>query len=593
MPDGHIEYLGRTDNQLKIRGYRIELGEIEATLNQHPAVRESVVVAREDAGETRRADLEIVMNRPNGVAAKVSESLSVSPPPRWGRTKVEVHPKSDRHLVAYIVPTQQKPSTQALRSFLRAKLPDYTIPSAFLVLDAFPLTPTGKVDRNAMPAPEGGRPTSIQGSIEPRTEIEELVAQTWREVLKIEQIGVHDNFFELGGHSLLATQIVARLRDAFDREVPLSVLFDAPTVSDLSVKVEKLLRDGNAPALPPIVPVARDGPLPLSINQEHLWRMNQMMPGTHFFNMPYVYRLSGDLNVSALEKALQEIIRRHEALRTNFAEIDGRPVQVIDEVPDFQLPYLDLRRESTDEVSQKAASIILEEKKGPFDLTSGPLLRIKLLRLTHTEFLLLVTMHHIISDYWSMQIFCRELVTLYEAFSQRRLSPLPELAIHFADVASWERRLLESGLLKDQLAFWQNQLRTPLPAINFSDYASGIKQLIWHAASLPLEVDEDLFAKIKAFATKNQYTPFMIVVGALSVAIYQATAQQDLRIGTLVANRGRKESEQCIGHLLNTIILRMQISPSQTIGDLLAHVRKVTLAAYAHQSIPFEHQPAI
>ena len=239
----------------------------------------------------------------------------------------------------------------------------------------------------------------------------------WRDVLKVETIGVHDNFFDLGGHSLLAIQIISRVREVFDKDVPLLAIFEAPTIAGLAGKIEETI-SGRSHDLPPIVRSPRDGPLPLSTNQEHLWRLDRMIPGTHFFNMPYVYRLTGDLNVSALEQAFQEIIRRHEALRTVFSEVDGRPVQVISEVPEFQLPYVDLSGGSADEVSQKAAGFILEEKEGPFDLASGPLLRIKLLRLTNMDYLLLITMHHIISDHWSMQIFRSELTKLYEAFSK-------------------------------------------------------------------------------------------------------------------------------------------------------------------------------
>ena len=279
-PGGNIELLGRLDNQVKIRGYRVELGEIEATLDQHPTVKDCVVVACEHES-------------------------------RLGK-----------NLVGYVVPREHSvPSVTELRGYLREKLPEYMIPSSFVVLEALPLTPNGKVDRNRLPPPDGTRPPVTREFVAPRTEIEELIAQTWREVLKIENVGIYDNFFELGGHSLLATQIVARLQEAFNKEVPLRVLFDAPTIAELVRELETIIRDGHAPELPPIVPVPRDGPLPLSLNQEHLWRLDQMMPGTHFFNMPYVYRLSGELNVEALEKALREIIRRHEALRTVFGEV--------------------------------------------------------------------------------------------------------------------------------------------------------------------------------------------------------------------------------------------------------------------------------
>ena len=281
-PDGNIEFLGRADNQVKIRGYRIELGEIEAVLTKHPTVKDCVVVVCEHESRT------------------------------------------GKNLVGYVVPREHSVlSVTELRRYLKEKLPEYMIPSSFVVLEALPLMPNGKVDRNRLPPPDGTRPPLTREFVSPRTEIEELIAQTWREVLKIENVGIYDNFFELGGHSLLATQIVARLQEAFNKDVPLRVLFDAPTIAELAQELETIIRDGRAPELPPIVPVPRDGPLPLSMNQEHLWHLDQMIPGTHFFNMPYVYRLSGDLNVAALEKTLKEIIRRHEALRTVFVKSTG------------------------------------------------------------------------------------------------------------------------------------------------------------------------------------------------------------------------------------------------------------------------------
>ena len=295
------------------------------------------------------------------------------------------------------------------------------VPSLFVVLDALPVSPNGKINRSKLPAP---KQVLNDVAIGPRTEIEELVTNVWLDVLKIETIGVNDNFFELGGHSLLAIQIISRVRDIFDKDLPLSAIFDAPTIAGLAGNIEKTI-SGRSHDLPPIVRVPRDGPLPLSMNQEHLWRLDRMIPGTHFFNMPYVYRLTGDLNVSALEHSLQEIIRRHEALRTNFAEIDSRPVQVISEIPRVQLPYIDLRRDSADEVRRRLRVSYWKRGNGRLNLVSGPLLRIKLLRLTTTDYLLLVTMHHIISDHWSMQIFRRELATLYDAFSSGKLCPLP------------------------------------------------------------------------------------------------------------------------------------------------------------------------
>ena len=420
----------------------------------------------------------------------------------------------------------------------------------------------------------------------PRTEVEELVAQAWREVLSVENLSIYDNFFELGGHSLLATQIIARLRGTFDREIPLAALFDAPTVADLSIEVEKLLRDGDAPTLPPIVPVPRDGrPIPLSMNQEHLWRLDQMMPGTHFFNMPYVYHLNGELNVEALERSLNEIVRRHEALRTVFAEVDGCPVQIIKDCFTFQIPMEDLRGWTLDELSQQAAVLLLEVREQPFDLATGPLFRIKLLRLTDRESFLLVTMHHIISDHWSMQVFRRELVGIYEAYSQGRPSPFSRLPSQFADHAGWEVEMLKRGLLDSQLKYWKKQLSGPLSELKFNQTAARHKELDFRTFRQAIELDETLSRGIKAAAHRETCTPFMVMLAVLNLVVYTLTGQDDVRIGTLLANR-RRQSESAIGHFLNTVVLRVRLSPNLDFGRLLHQVREITLAAHANQELP-------
>jgi len=560
--DGNIEFLGRVDNQVKIRGYRIELGEIETVLNQHPLVSQSVVVARKDVTEQEDG-----ANNP--------------------KSKIQ-NLKSSPRLIAYLVPTGHQPSINELCGFLKEKLPHYMIPSAFVMLDTLPLLPNGKVDRQKLPSPDDIKLQLIEEFVAPRTEIEELVAQVWREVLKIENIGIYDSFFELGGHSLLAVQIVSRLRETFSREISLHVFFDASSVADLALTMETLIREGQYPELPLIVPVPRDGLLPLSMNQEHLWYLDQMIPGTHFFNMPYVYSLSGDLNIAVVELALKEIIRRHKALRTVFSEMDGRPVQVIKEVSDSQLPVIDLRSQAFGDLEQEAAALILEERTQPFDLAAGPLLRTNLLRLTDEEYLLLVTVHHIISDHWSMQIFRRELAILYEAYSQGRTSSLPEPSIQFADYASWERRLLDDGLLNTQLAFWKKQLAGPASQLEFRKNGKPRREPNFRTARQLMELDETLFTGIKALARRENCTPFMVLATALNIVLHLYTGQRDIRIGTLVANRGRRETEGVTGHFVNTVILRTYLAPETTVKQLLRQVRRVALMAYAHQELPFE-----
>jgi acyl carrier protein/NRPS condensation-like uncharacterized protein len=502
--------------------------------------------------------------------------------------KSEIENKLSPWLVAYVLPNEEQPLINELRGVLKKKLPEYMIPSSFVILEAFPLMPNGKVDRNKLPPPDGTRSFLSKEFDSPRTETEELIAQIWREVLKINNLGIYDNFFELGGHSLLAIQIVTRLQEAFNKEVSLRVLFDAPTIAELARELETIICDGHTPGLSPIVPAPRDVPLPLSVNQEHLWHLDQMMPGTHFFNMPYVYRLSGDLNVQALEKALTEIIRRHEALRTVFAILDGQTIQIVKDFSGFQLPVEDMRGLATGDLEEAAAQLILATRIEPFDLAVGPLLRIKLLRLTNNVSLLSLVLHHIISDYWSMRVFRRELLLLYQAFSHRHSSPPPDPPIRFADFAFWERRVAESEIMRTELKFWNEQLSGRLPLLEFQKKTERKKEPDFRTFRQTIEVDENLFSNIQLVAKNENCTPFMVVVAALSLVLFDLTGQTDIRIGTLAANRRRKETELVMGHFVNTVILRITVTPRMTFTQLLRQVRYITLMAYTHQELPFE-----
>ena len=545
--DGNIEFLGRTDTQVKLRGYRIELGEVEAVLTKHATVKDCVVALCEHESWT------------------------------------------GKKLVGYVAPRKYSAlSVTELRSYLKEKLPEYMVPSSLVFLAELPRMANGKVDRNTLPPPHGVTHPFTREFISPRTEIEELIAQTWQEVLKIENIGIFDNFFELGGHSLLATQIVARLQEAFNKNVPLRVLFDAPTIAELAQGLETIRRNGHESSLPPIVPAPREGPVPLTMNQEHLWRINQMIPGTHYFNMPYVYQLTGNLDVDALEKTLKEIVRRHEALRTVFDEVDGQPVQIVKEGSDIELPIVDLRDKTMDESSDQAAALILEERQGPFDLIMGPLIRTKLVRLRDMESLLLVTLHHIIADLWSMQIFRREIAVLYDASVKGMTLPLPGPEIQFADYALWERQLLADGLLSPQLEFWEEQFRRSLSPNEFlDDPKRKIKASLLRSVQ-PIEYDSNLFARIKQLAKRENCTPFMVITAALVIVLHQLTGQREIRIGTLVANRRQKKTESTFGHVMNTIGLCLSVDPEITFEELLKQTREVTLAASGHQELPFE-----
>ena len=389
--DGVLEFLGRIDNQVKVRGYRIELAEVESALLAHPSVREAVALVREDV-------------------------------------------PGDKRLVAYVVTYHPEQTLDAgmLRSFLQQRLPEFMLPSAFVRLEALPLTSNAKVDRKALPAPDGALASTAE-YIAPRGETEQRLATVWSEVLRVERVGLHDNFFTLGGHSLLATQVVSRIRAVFDVELPLRSLFEAPTLEALARTIETSTR--STPALPPLRPVSREQPLPLSFAQQRLWFLDQLVPDSALYNMPAPLRLEGTLDTAALERSLSELVRRHEVLRTTFPSESGQPLQVIAPAAPLALERVDLSALPAAEKETEAHRLLGEECRRPFSLARGPLLRALLLKLSDTEHVLLLNMHHIVSDGWSMSVLAREVAALYEAFSQGKPSPLPELPVQYADYA--------------------------------------------------------------------------------------------------------------------------------------------------------------
>ena len=494
-------------------------------LNQHPTIKESVVVVRDRDSS------------------------------------------GEKDLIAYFVPKERSPvAISGLRNFLRDKLPDYMVPSLFVELEVLPLSPNGKIDRMALRLPDDTRPELKETYVEPRTQVEELLVQIWGEVLKIDAVGIRDNFFELGGHSLLAIQIISRVREAFDKDVPLSALFDAPTVAGLAAMIEKTIC-GSARDLPPITRASRDGPLPLSMNQEHLWRLDQMIPGTHLFNIPYIYRLSGSLNVEALEQAVREIVRRHETLRTVFDIVCGQPMQVVYERTDIHLACHDLRSTEPDIISDRAASVILEERKYPFQLATGPLFRVALVRLTETESLLLITMHHIVSDYWSMQIFIRELALTYEHIVCGKPLAITQPTIQFADYAQWERRMLVTGAFDKNLDFWRRQLAPPLTNLRFRKGSEPSTSANFLTSRRSFEFDEQLVAAVKAFAKVEKCTTSMVFLTALDILLFAETGHTDIRVGLLMANRGNLQTADTMGHFMNTVVIRTRLATGSDVSS--------------------------
>lgn len=556
LSDGSIEYLGRIDNQVKIRGFRIELGEIETVLTGHPQIKETVVMVRED--------------RP-------SRSDSLFAPT----------------LVAYIVPNQKESvSNNELRSFLKQKLPEYMIPSVFVWLKTIPLTPNGKVDlseirkagRQALPLPS----RSTDNFVPPHTPTQEVLAAIWAEVLGLEQVGIHDNFFALGGHSLLATQVISRMRSTLQVELPLQNLFTYPTLDELSQQVETIRQQALGIEFKAIAPIERKENLPLSFAQTRLWFLSQLEGTTAVYNIPGALRLKGTLSVEALKQALAEIVQRHEVLRTRFDVVQNSPVQIIESDLPFSLPIVDLQDLSSQEQSVEVRRLVREEAQTLFDLSKAPLLRVTLLRLAADEHILLLTMHHIIADGWSWGVLMRELSVLYGVVVGARNSPLPALPIQYADFAVWQRRWLRGEILDTQLNYWKQQLKNAPPLLELpTDYPRpAVQTFVGRSESFIL--DKKLTSSLKNFSQQAGTTLFMTLLSAWAILLSRYSRQEELVIGTAIANRNRKELEPLIGFFVNTLALRLDLQDNPNFTDFLKQVRQVTLDAYTHQDLPFE-----
>jgi amino acid adenylation domain-containing protein len=546
LPDGNIEFLGRIDHQVKIRGLRLELGEIESVLDHHHAVRDAVVIVREDV-------------------------------------------PGDKRLVAYVVPQPSSNVTGSdLRGYLKEKLPDYMIPSAFVMLDEMPLTPNIKIDRNALPVPDVTRPAMLKEYASPRTPTEEILAGIWAEVLNIERIGVHDNFFELGGHSLLATQVMSRVRESFQLELPLRRLFEFPMVAELARSIEQAASEDNAGAIPSIEPVSREGELPLSFAQQRLWFLDQLVPGSAFYNLPLAVRLSGLLNLSALEQSLSEVLKRHEVLRTTFPAIEGEPVQMIAPASFINLSLIDLTSLPANEREREAQRLAAQETQTPFDLSQGPLLRTTLLILSDSEHVLLLTMHHIVSDGWSMSILIREVASLYDAFSSGLPSPLPDLPLQYADFAHWQRLWLKGHVLDQQLSYWREQLSGAPTVLELpTDHRRPAIQS-YRGSSESFTLSREMRKSLEEICQREGVTMFMLLVAAFDVLMWRYTGEEDVVIGTPIANRNRWETEGVIGFFVNTIVLRVGVRGEDRFKELLRRVREASLGAYSHQDMPIE-----
>jgi amino acid adenylation domain-containing protein len=544
LADSTLVYLDRLDSQVKIRGFRIEPGEIEAVLRQDGRVRDVLVLAREDkAGE--------------------------------------------KSLVAYVVAEHSElPEIEQLRRHLKEKLPAYMVPAHFVFLDVLPLTTSGKVDRRALPGPAPGNPALAGSYASPANQMEEILADIWASVLGLERVGRDDDFFDLGGHSLLATKLLYRIQEALGVALPLRRIFDGPTVAAAAKTIENLMQTGSAPVLTPIRHLERDRELPLSFAQQRLWILEQLAPDT--YNEHSAIRLRGTLNVSALEQSLNEIIRRHEILRTTFVAVDGRPAQTIAASLTLPLPLIDLRHLTRTGAEEQVVRLAVEERRRSFDLTQGPLLRVTLLRPGEDEHVVLLSLHHIVFDGWSNAILIQEAATLYEAFSGGLPSPLPDLPVQYADFAVWQRQWLQNEILDAHLAYWKKQLDGAPIALQLPLDRPKPQIPTLRGASLPLRFPAALADDLRVLSRQEGVTLFMTLLTIFKILLYSYSGQDDIVVGTNVANRTRGETEKLIGFFVNLLVLRTDLSGAPSFRDLLSRVREVTLKALAHQDLPFE-----
>ncbi|AMO93245.1 D-alanine--poly(phosphoribitol) ligase, subunit 1 [Collimonas fungivorans] len=547
--DGQLEYLGRVDQQVKIRGFRIEPGEIEAKLGACEGVREAVVLAREDV-------------------------------------------PGDKRLVAYVVASQEQGQEQtldvaALRDALALELPHYMVPAAFVQLKALPLTPSGKIDRKALPAPDM-QAFGVRFYEAAQGPVETALVQLWQELLGQPQVGRHDNFFELGGHSLLATRLVSQLRQRLQVEVPVRALFEEPSVAQLAQRVQELQAQGQALNLPALQAQPRPQIVPLSFAQERLWFLEQLQPGLAQYNIPMAVELHGVLDEQALEQALQALVDRHESLRTRFEAIDGVPQQQVLAQLQVKWHLVDLSALTAEQGQAQVREVAQAEARQIFDLKTGPLLKASLVRLGAQEHVALLTLHHIVTDGWSMGVFVKELAALYGQYAAGEAAQLAPLPVQYADYAMWQRSWLQGEMLQRQLQYWSEQLQGGPTLLELPTDRPRPVQASFAGATHALQLPQELSEQVEQLAQRRGVTPFMVLLAVYQVLLAKLSGQRDIVIGSPIAGRTHADTEGLIGFFVNTLALRANIDLDRGFEDLLAQVRETILGAYAHQDLPFE-----
>ena len=545
LSNGSVDFIGRDDEQIKMRGYRIELGEIEAVLDEHPSVRQSVVVASEDE-------------------------------------------RGGKRLLGYVVGEEVADAAE-LKRHVREKLPGYMVPETILVLEEMPVTPNGKIDRKKLslaPMVKDAASRPEQGYLAPRTPVEEILAGLFGEALKLNRVGIRDNFFQIGGHSLLATQVVSRVKNAFGVEIGIKSVFEDATIEGLGRRIEEAISRGERLETPPLVRVSREGLLPLSFSQQRMWFLEQLAMGTTAFYLPLGVRLKGSLNEAALEQTFGEIIRRHENLRTTFPAVDSQPVQIIHPPARFNLPVVDLCGLPAEERERQAARLAQEETMRKFDLAKGPLVRLMLLRMAPQDHIVICTMHHIVGDGQSFEVVIAEMSGLYAAAIEGRPSPLAELPLQYADYSAWQRQWLRGEVLETRLAYWRKQLADAPQRLDLPQRRARPRVQAFKGAKHEIRLPAANTEALRELSQREGVTLFMTMLSGFALLLNQYAGAEDIVVGTVSANRERAEAEKLIGILANTLVLRVDVSGDVTFRDVMRRVREVCLDAYTYQTPP-------
>ncbi|MGI9290684.1 MAG: non-ribosomal peptide synthase/polyketide synthase [Gammaproteobacteria bacterium] len=537
LADGNLEYLGRTDDQVKWRGFRIEPGEIETLLAEHEAVRQAAVLLREDT-------------------------------------------PGDKRLVAYLIALEnERIDTAKIRDWIKARVPDYMVPSAFVTLEALPVTPSGKIARRKLPVPDYQEVASIY--VPPRNPTEEALVEIWAEVLGIPQAGIHDDFFDLGGHSLLATQLISRVRDTLDADLELITLFNQPTPAGLAAEV---IASSGQPKLDSIKPCDRNQPLPLSFAQQRLWFLDQLEPGNPVYNIPWAMRLDGPLNMQALQSAINDLIQRHETLRTLFSVTMGKPQQCVLEKTAVPVESVDATGDNPEAITERLKALA----RIPFGLSQSPLMRVHVLHIGSNQHIILLVVHHIISDGWSLSVLYQELVKLYEGHCTGKPPLLPDLPIQYADYSVWQHDWFRGAGQQQQLEYWTERLRGAPSILELpTDRPRGATQT-YNGSFVEQVLPEKVHAGLKTLAREEQSTLFMVCLTAFNVLLSRYSGQEDICVGTPIAGRRHTDLEGLIGFFINTLVMRNDLSGDPAFTDVLTRVKSTALDAFANQELPFE-----